>query len=46
MTRELAGLVALVTCAGNGIGQATALAFAREGARVVVADVDGGFVST
>ncbi|WP_009630579.1 SDR family oxidoreductase [Synechocystis sp. PCC 7509] len=33
------GKVAFVTGAANGIGRATALAFAREGANVVVADV-------
>ncbi len=39
-----AGKVALVTGASSGIGRATALAFGRAGAQVVVADtaVDGG----
>ena len=36
----LANKVALITGAGSGIGQATAKCFAREGARVVVVDVN------
>ncbi len=37
--RDFTGKVAFVTGAANGIGRAAALAFAREGASMVVADV-------
>jgi NAD(P)-dependent dehydrogenase (short-subunit alcohol dehydrogenase family) len=37
---EITGKVAIVTGGGSGIGRATALALAQEGAKVVVADID------
>jgi NAD(P)-dependent dehydrogenase (short-subunit alcohol dehydrogenase family) len=40
MNGLLEGKAALVTGAASGIGRATAVAFAREGARVMLADVD------
>src|SRR5690242_9100775 len=38
---DTAGKVVVVTGGGSGMGQAAALAFAREGARMMVADIHG-----
>ncbi len=42
---RLAGKRAFVTAAGQGIGRAIAVAYAREGADVVATDLDGGKVA-
>lgn len=45
MTGRLAGKAALVTAAGQGIGRAAALAFAREGAQVWATDINAQALS-
>lgn len=45
MAGRLQEKVAVVTGAGRGIGRAIAMVFAREGARVLVVDVDAGSAS-
>jgi len=46
MTQRLAGKTALVTAAAQGIGHATALAFAAEGASVVATDLNDALLGT
>jgi 2-keto-3-deoxy-L-fuconate dehydrogenase len=43
---RLAGKVALITAAGQGIGRATAAAMAREGAEVIATDVNPQLLAT
>jgi len=38
---RLKGKIAIITGAGSGMGKATAIKFAREGAKVIVADIAG-----
>ena len=40
MTGRLAGKIAFCTASGAGIGRATAIAFAHEGAKVIASDID------
>lgn len=44
--KRLTDKIAFLTAAGAGIGRATALAFAREGARVIATDRDGDAIGS
>jgi len=46
MTGRLSGKTAFCTASGAGIGRATAIAFAREGARVIATDIDMAALET
>ena len=45
-SKRLAGKTAVVTAAGSGIGRASAESFARAGARVLAADINGDALKT
>ena len=46
MSQRLAHKTAFLTAAGQGIGRATALAFAAEGARVIATDIDAAALAS
>ena len=46
MTERLRGKTAIITAAGQGIGRASALACAREGAAVIATDIDAARLAT
>lgn len=46
MSKRLAGKTAFLTAAGQGIGRAVALAFVREGARVVASDINAELLAS
>ncbi len=46
MTQSLKGKTVLITAAGQGIGRATALAFAAKGARVIGTDINDATLET
>ncbi|HEY4162702.1 MAG TPA: SDR family NAD(P)-dependent oxidoreductase, partial [Dongiaceae bacterium] len=43
---RLAGKRAVITAAGQGIGRASAVAFAREGAKVIATDINAKTLET
>jgi 2-keto-3-deoxy-L-fuconate dehydrogenase len=45
-TSRLAGKTAFLTAAGQGIGRATAVAFVREGARVIATDINAALLQS
>ena len=45
-SQRLAGKTAFLTAAGQGIGRATAIAFAREGASVIASDIDAAALAS
>ena len=46
MNNRLSGKTAFITAAGQGIGRAVALAFVREGARIVATDIQTGLLES